>query len=132
MKFPTVIWMGKAVFSKNTRRFRLVYRGPTREKMDDHDTPFICEQRMGQSMMKRLNWDAPRPGQGEHSSTVHAMQECIWALSHVLGQILMTYPESLITGHPIHCELNMSQIEGRASKGCDCDGPDEPEEHPEE
>jgi hypothetical protein len=131
MKFPTVIWMGKAVFKKNTRRFRVVYRGPTREKMENHDTPFICEQRIGQSMMKRLNWDAPRPGAAD-GPTAYAMQECIWALSHAFGQILMAYPESLVQGHPIHCELNMSAIEGRESRGCDCDGPDEPEEHPED
>lgn len=122
MEYPVVIWMGKQPLRQDSaRRFRLVYRGPARPGRPD-DVPFAVEQRIGQSMMKRLNWDGPK------SET--AMKEAIYALGHALGQILMKTPLELCMTHPIHCEENMALIEGRESRGCDCHGPAEPEERP--
>ena len=123
MKFPTVIWMGREPIHKgNARRFRLVHRGPARPNRPD-DVPFACEERIGQSMMKRLNWGPPRSGFGE--------KEAIYALSHALGQLLMVDMGKLRLDHPLYCELNMAVAEERDPRGCDCNGPDEPEEHQE-
>ena len=122
MKFPTVIWMGKeplAVHKKAARRFRIVHRGPARPDRPD-DVPFALEQRIGQSMMKRMNWAPPISEQ--------AKQEAIHALAHALGLLLMVDVKALNLEHPLHCELNMAIVEGRPSVGCDCDGPDEPYE----
>ena len=121
-KFPKVIWIGRQPIGKSSRRlFRLVYRGPARENRPD-DVPFAVELRIGCNMMKRMNWSNPIQGDGG--------QEAIWALSHVLGLALMARPESLVAGHPIHCELNMAILEGRVTKGCDCNGPADPMEMP--
>ena len=73
-------------------------------------------------MMKRLNWGPPERKQ--------AKTEAIHALSHALGLLLMVDLKALNLTHPLHCEINMAQVENRATKGCDCEGPDEPEEHP--
>jgi hypothetical protein len=108
MNIPTVIWMGgQPLNPTNRRRYRLVYRGLSRPSRPD-DVPFACEQRIGQSMMKRLNWDKPH-GEG-------AAHEAVWALGHALGQLLMHDPADFCIGHPLHCEINMAIAEGRIAQ----------------
>lgn len=122
MGIPTVIWMGSQPIDRaSKRRYRIVYRGPARPGRAD-DVPFALELRIGQSMMKQLNWDFPNDVQNG------SQREAIYALVHAFGQTLMVDPAKLVAGHPIHCECNQAVIENRESKGCDCQGPDEPGE----
>ena len=114
MTFPFVIWLGRNPLRKNGALFRLVNRGPARENRPD-DVPFTVEQRIEPSMMKKTQWGQPRD-----------KQEAIYAMSDILGKILMVDPERLVSGHPINCELNMAVIEEREPKGCDCNGPVDP------